>query len=175
MTVLAIDPGYVESGFVLYDGKVVEAGIEKNEDLLAHCYISSASHICIEQIESQGMAVGKETFETVFWSGRFFEAFGLIDGRHRLTRRAIKLHLCGSSKATDANIRMALIDRFGGSSAVEHGKKCRKIKSKNHGVSCPVCGGYGWENPPGPLAGISGHLWAALAVGVTFLDQLKQP
>ena len=51
------------------------------------------------------------------WAGRFAEA------AHRvpvvmLPRRAVKLALCGDSRAKDANIRQALIDRFGGSAAV---------------------------------------------------------
>jgi hypothetical protein len=50
------------------------------------------------------MAVGAEVFDTVLWAGRFAEA------AHRvpvvmLPRRAVKLALCGDSRAKDANIR----------------------------------------------------------------------
>lgn len=73
--------------------------------------------VVIEKVESYGMAVGAEVFDTVLWAGRFAEA------AHRvpvvmLPRRAVKLALCGDSRAKDANIRQALIDRFGGSAAV---------------------------------------------------------
>ncbi len=35
-----------------------------------------------------------------------------------LPRRAVKLELCADSRAKDANIRQALLDRFGGSTAI---------------------------------------------------------
>ena len=52
--------------------------------------------VVIEKIESYGMAVGAEVFDTVRWAGRFDEA------AHRvpvvmLPRRAVKLALCGDS------------------------------------------------------------------------------
>ena len=61
-----------------------------------------------------------------------------------LPRRAVKLALCGDSRARDANIRQALIDRFGGSAAV------------------------GRKAAPGPLYGISRDVWSALAIAVTY-------
>ncbi len=64
-----------------------------------------------------------------------------------LPRRAVKLALCGDSRAKDANIRQALIDRFGGSAAV------------------------GRKAAPGPLYGISRDVWSALAIAVTYSIQ----
>ena len=58
------------------------------------------------------MAVGAEVFETVHWSGRFTEALWPTPVV-QLPRRAVKLHLCGSARAKDPNIRQALLDRFG--------------------------------------------------------------
>jgi len=98
----------------------------------------------IEQIAAMGMAVGAEVFETCFWSGRFAEAWG--GSFERLKRHEIKMHLCGNMRAKDANIRVALMDRFGGSQSV--GKK----------------------KTPGPLYGIAGDQWSALAVAVTWFD-----
>ena len=68
-----------------------------------------------------------------------------------LTRRAVKLHLCGSARAKDTNIRAALIDRFGGTG----GRRAA----------------VGLKASPGPLYGIRSHEWAALAVAVTWHDQ----
>jgi hypothetical protein len=70
----------------------------------------------IEKVESYGMAIGVEVFDTVLWAGRFAEA------AHRVPvvmvpRRAVKLALRGDSRAKDANIRQALIEGFGGSTA----------------------------------------------------------
>ncbi len=100
--------------------------------------------LVIEQIAAMGMAVGAEVFETCFWSGRFAQAWrGPCE---RLKRHEIKMHLCGNMRAKDANIRVALMDRFGGSQSV--GKK----------------------KTPGPLYGIAGDQWSALAVAVTWYD-----
>lgn len=155
LTVMAIDPGYEQSAWVLFDGRrVVDHGIEPNEDLLQRLTsgtwrLETIQATVIEGIESFGMAVGREVFETVFWTGRFFER-----GRHkalrveRMFRKTVKVHLCQSSRAQDSNIRVALIDRFGGSDRAV-GKKAA----------------------PGPLYGIKSHEWAALAIAVTWWDQ----
>jgi hypothetical protein len=144
---LAIDPGTTESAFVLFDGaRVVDHGLLLNEPLLHRLKareFGSDYVTVIEQIEAMGMSVGASTFETVFWSGRFAQASQPFD---RVTRRAVKLHLCGSMRAKDPNIRQALLDRFGGAGAV------------------------GTKAAPGPLRGVSSHRWAALAVAVTWWD-----
>lgn len=62
------------------------------------------------------MGAGAEVFDAFLWAGRLAEA------AHRvpvvlLPRRAVKPTLCGDSRAKDANIRRALLDRFGGSAA----------------------------------------------------------
>ena len=138
--VIGIDPGPRESAFVVWDGeRVVSCGDMLNRDLALQLD-SASSTIACEWVESFGMAVGREVFETVFAVGVFSEhakPFRLVP------RRDVKLHLCASPRAKDANIRQALIDRFG-----EVGTK------KN----------------PGPLFGISQHRWAALAVAVTAHD-----
>ncbi len=150
MTVLAIDPGPTESAFVCLRGGDHLGEFEKlpNQQLLDKldraCWVGDV--VVIEMIASYGMAVGAEVFETCVWIGRFMQACGKTPV-HRLTRNQIKNHLCHSSKAKDANIRQALIDRFGGADAI--GKKAKQ----------------------GPLYGVSGDVWAALAVAVTYMDQ----
>lgn len=138
--ILAIDPGTVQSGWVLFDGlRAVAAGINANEVVLglcASCADGRASVLAIEKIEGMGMAVGKETFETVHWSGRFYQAWpGLRVAR--ITRREVKLMLCGSMRAKDPNVRQALIDELGAP---------------------------GTKKAPGPTYGVSSHAWTALAV-----------
>jgi hypothetical protein len=155
-TILAIDPGPERSAWVKYDaGHLLGRGYEDNGLLLARFRddlspgtwpLWDAKAVVIEKVESFGMAVGAEVFETVFWSGRFAEAASPLPV-HRIGRKAVKLHLCGQARAKDPNVRQALIDRFGGPSAI--GKKAS----------------------PGPLYGISGDVWSALAVAVTFHDQ----
>jgi hypothetical protein len=136
--ILAIDPGTNQSGFVLWDGSVLESGMLDNQDLLSRLqdvHSWKPSVVAIEMIASYGMAVGKEVFDTCVWIGRFTERAGAPV--HLLFRRDIKIHLCGTAKAKDANIRMALIDK--------------------HGTP-------GTKKQPGRTYGISGNLWAALAV-----------
>lgn len=147
MRVLAIDPGYVQSAIVEFDGSVLhQHRTVPNEQLLKElpCMVGV---LVIEQIAAMGMAVGEEVFETVFWSGRFAQSFrGSFE---RIKRHAIKMHLCGNTRAKDPNIRQALLDRFGPGRALALGTKTRQ----------------------GPLYGVAGDQWAALAVAVTWWDQ----
>jgi hypothetical protein len=142
---LAIDPGPVESAYVfMRDGKVGEFGKVPNCELLdALREDLGSTQLVIEMIASYGMPVGAEVFETCVWIGRFMESFG-ADRCDRLTRVAIKSHLCHSAKAKDGNIRQALIDRLG-----------------------PP----GTKKSPGETYGISGDVWSALAVAVTWMDK----
>jgi hypothetical protein len=163
--VVAVDPGYRESAWLSFDGaRVIRHAIEPNEYLLmrfwkdawseegfgAGAYEHKPTCVVFEQIESFGMAVGREVFETVFWTGRLYQAAGRVTTQtKRMPRREVKVHLCQSSRAQDSNIRTALIDRFGGSDAIG------KTKSK------------------GPLWGIKSHEWSALAIAVTWYDLHK--
>ncbi len=147
-TILAIDPGSAQSAWLQYDGSSPGSfGITANE-VLAKALRSGGlpDVVVIEKIESYGMAVGAEVFDTVWWAGRFAEAASRVPVV-MLPRRAVKLALCGDSRAKDANIRQALIDRFGGSAAV------------------------GRKAAPGPLYGISRDVWSALAIAVTYALQ----
>jgi hypothetical protein len=157
-TILAIDPGTVQSAWVLYAGGLpVAFGIWSNADLLdalrsgAPTYAAFEPAVAvIEQVASYGMPVGAEVFETVRWSGRFEEALHPTPVV-LLPRMAVKMHLCGNSRAKDANIRRALLDKFGGPSFDP------KVA-------------VGTKKAPGPLYGIHADLWAALAIAVTFAE-----
>lgn len=146
-TVLAIDPGPEQSGWCLYrrDGVVLGSGVKPNDIMIQEVRYAYAESLAIEMIASYGMAVGREVFETCVWIGRFQQAFRSPSEVKKVYRKDVKLHLCGTTKAKDANIRQALIDIFGGSKAI--GKK-----------ACP-----------GPLYGVKSHAWPALAVAVTVM------
>lgn len=112
--ILAIDPGTIQSAFVLWDAdqkEVKEKGIVKNLDLIAYIERDNADDTVIEMVASYGMAVGKEVFETCVWVGRFYQASPCPV--HLLYRREVKMFLCGNMRAKDANIRQALIDMLG--------------------------------------------------------------
>ena len=152
MNILAIDPGTTQSGAVWMRGDTVdEARVFPNAEMLAWIRGTDTGRVVvIEMIASYGMPVGKETFETCVWIGRFIEA---AEQREvgRLFRKDIKRHLCGSLKAKDSHIWQAILDRYGpGKDAAVGNKK-----------------------QPGPLYGITSHQRAALAVGLTWLDGVR--
>lgn len=149
MKILAIDPGNVESAFVIYDttdSSLKMFGKKPNDVVMVLIdgilTQKLADAMIVEQVACMGMAVGESVFETVFWSGRFVERWGRT--WDRVKRHQVKMHLCNSMRAKDGNIRQALIDRFG-----EPGTK--KAQGKTYGIS--------------------GDVWAALAVAVTWSDQ----
>lgn len=152
--VFGIDPGPKRSAIIVVRDGVPrpDFAIYDNEDLLGVLRGLTRSSdglvdvVVIEKIESFGMAVGADVFETVFWSGRFAEAAYPLRVE-RIGRMAVKMALCHNSRAKDANIRQALIDRFGGLAAI--GRKAN----------------------PGPLYGVAGDVWSALAVAVTWADR----
>lgn len=149
--VLALDPGTVETAYVLWDGsKLFSKGILPNKEIISGIYDSLwFAHACyIEEIAGYGMNVGAEVFKTIYWYGRFAEAWyaNSLSATEAVLvpRKTIKLHHCGSNKATDANVRQVLVDRFG-----PPGKK---------------------SNPNPITFGVSTHVWSALAIAVYAID-----
>jgi hypothetical protein len=156
MTIIAIDPGPTHSAVVVYSTtarKIAEQAKYSNEYIAEHLQVELCFYmpdrLVIEQVCSYGMPVGAEVFETVYWSGIFAASFGL-DRTDRIPRKTIVTNLCGSARAKDANVRQAIIDRFGG--------KEKAIGNKKQ---------------PGPLYGIGGDCWSALAVALTWCDQQR--
>lgn len=150
MKILAIDPGTTHSAYVgLCDTVPVDFGFLPNNQLLLDLRDSGHEYdeIAVEMIACYGMAVGREVFETCLIIGRIQEiASASRDGAvpcRLITRKDVKLHLCQSPRAKDANIRQALIDRYGGKT-LAIGSKAQR----------------------GPLYGVKSHGWAALAVAV---------
>jgi hypothetical protein len=93
--------------------------------------------VAVEWIESYGMPVGKEVFQTVFQIGQIAGWLRRKGSVRLIPRKDVKLSLCGFSRAKDPNVRQSLLDAIG-----------------------PV----GTKKAPGPLYGVSSHYWAALGV-----------
>lgn len=154
--ILAIDGGTEKSAWVLYNPEthvVEDCNIESNEslrDMLASTVLRPTNtELVLEWVSCYGMPVGDETFQMVYWLGRFAEAWE--KPVHRIKRTDIKLQLCGSARAKDANVRQALLDRF------------------------PPTGGgrtpqVGTSKKPGPLYGARSHIWSAIAVAVAWWE-----
>ncbi len=139
-SILALDPGEKESGWCIYNGTVIASGVCGNAELLAGLQSHSADVLAVEMISSYGMPVGREVFETCVWIGRFKQAWRDPEAVRLIYRRDVKMHLCASARAKDANIRQALLD---------------------------AVGPQGVKASPGPTYGVKSHAWAALAVAVT--------
>lgn len=156
MYILALDVGTTHTGWVYVDVHpystffaIRQFGKTENEllrDLLVkNCIITEADCVAYEEFASYGMPIGVTTMQSILWNGRFIEiAASYGKTAYPVFRREVKMHLCNSVKAKDANVRQALIDKFG-----EPGTK------KN----------------PGRLYGISADMWSALAIAVTFVEK----
>lgn len=145
---IGVDPGPERSGWVvLKDGDLYAHDITPNEQMRGYLRQWHDYELVIEMIASYGMAVGKDVFETCVWIGRFIECAEPNPIR-RITRGDVKLHICGTKQAKDPNVRQALIDMY----PATGGGKTPQI---------------GTIKQPGPLYGMAGDMWAALAVAVT--------
>jgi hypothetical protein len=141
--IIALDPGTRETGWVLFDGKrVLRSGVDANDAVLAMLaeHRPSDCRLATETFQSMGMAVGQEVFETCIWIGRFVQAWHTPAEVIRIKRTQVKLQLCGTTRAKDANVRRAVMDAVG-----DPGTKARQ----------------------GPTYGVKSHAWSALAVAVT--------
>ena len=76
MNILAIDPGNIESAYVLMNDsyEIFQFGKIGNENMFEIIEETMPDKVVIEMVASYGMAVGESVFETVFWIGRFYEA-----------------------------------------------------------------------------------------------------
>ena len=146
MRILAIDPGSEQSALVLWDGsQILDHRKEPNEDIISHIILLQYDVLAIEEICSYGMPVGKDVFDTCIWTGRYIQTAVNHQRPYELIpRREVKLHLCNSVRAKDANVRQALIDKVG-----PQGKKAT----------------------PGPTYGIKADEWAALGLALTAYHQ----
>lgn len=141
--ITAIDPGTEKSAVLtLSHGCACNPEIMDNSKVLEAArngaFINGSGLVAIEMIACYGMPVGREVFETCLLIGRLLEALERDKIPTRLVyRRDVKIHLCGSMKAKDANIRQALIDKYGAP---------------------------GTKRNPGPTFGVTSHLWSALAI-----------
>lgn len=117
-TILAIDPGNIESGWAAIDStsrRPLAFNKTPNDELLEQLVYTPVDAVAIEMVASYGMPVGAEVFETCVWVGRFQQR--LADARsgvpvELVKRQPVKLHHCQSSRAKDSNVIQALVDRF---------------------------------------------------------------
>lgn len=156
---LAIDPGNTQSGWCVIDTtsrRPVAFGKTPNGSLRDNLHaniLDTVDHVAIEMIAAYGMAVGADVFETCVWIGRYVELATTANLAPQLVKRQpVKLHHCGSVRATDANIRQALVDRFAPGQP-NHGKGTTRL--------------------PGWFHGFRADIWQAYALAVYAADKLE--
>jgi hypothetical protein len=159
--VIAIDPGPTESGVCVIDTHYYRplyvAKVDNHFvlDRVKGFFAAFKVGAVIEMIGhyGTGMPAGKEVFDTCVWIGRFIEQF-LTDSEsvQTLPRTTVKLHLCGTPRAKDPNVTQALVDRFA------------PLKPNY---------GKGTKKEPGWFYGFSADMWAAYALGVTYIDMKR--
>ncbi|MDQ7992972.1 MAG: hypothetical protein AAGC63_15510 [Propionicimonas sp.] len=155
--VLAIDPGNTQSAFAVVDThtrRPIAFSKTMNEALLEAIQNGDFNYdaVYIEMVASYGMPVGAEVFDTCVWIGRYLQtAIDQGSDVHLVPRLQVKLHHCHDSKAKDANISRALVDRFA-------------YGQPNHGK--------GTKAAPGWFYGFAADVWQAYALAVLAADRL---
>lgn len=144
MKILAVDPGTTQSGYVLFDGRVLRSGVMPNEDLLKIVADDRSDVFAIERIVSYGNVVGDETFQTVHWAGRFQQAWACPNEVRLIRRLDVKKALGLRGSARDKDVNAALLAQIGPK---------------------------GTKAAPGPTYGVTSHAWAALAVAVAAMKE----
>lgn len=154
MEVIGVDPGSKKSAFVLWDNKeILDKGIHPNEDLLeflVYGWCGGPPENIILAVESMVKipgGAGKSIIQTIEWADRFYQAWQ--GEKAKVPVGNVRLALCRTMRSDNADVRRALIERFG-----EPGTK----KNPN-----PIM--YG-------LKGSGYHLVRAFAVAVVHFDHL---
>lgn len=151
MKIIGLDPGTSDGAVVVwepYERRVVYHDIKPNADLLEWLRTQTESSvIACETIMSYGQRVGAETFETCFFIGRVME---ICHQRrfefHAIKRKDVIMVHCASNKASDADVRAAMI---------------------------AYVGPPGTKKAPGPTYGLNSHMWSALAIA-TFMPAKEE-
>ena len=138
---LAIDPGTLESAYVVMDEKTrkpIEFEKTDNFSVLRRIQslVDSSYTVAIEMVASYGMPVGAEVFDTCVWIGRFDLAASQMRARIRFVyRKEEKLYLCGYLTAKDRDITRALVERYA-RGAPNYGKGTKGMPGFFYGFVC---------------------------------------
>jgi len=115
--ILGIDPGSAESAYTLIDTDYNILASDKlpNAQFMVLLPQISVSAVAVESIQSYGMTVGREVFETCYMIGRVQQKSDDMGRKVALyPRPEYTRRLCGVGKVNDAILRQALLLRFGG-------------------------------------------------------------
>lgn len=152
MRIFALDPGNDRSGYVLFDlgeNRLILSGDEPNTLVRAILALYSGVpdvHLVVEKPALIGQQIWHQILDTCIWLGQAVELFGCPERTHYMTRGQVKKALLGRSNVpkADTQIIQVLLERFPG--------------------------GKGTKKAPGPLYGIKGDAWQALALAVAYSE-----
>ena len=157
MKVFAIDPGNEQSAYCIMDDQynLYEFAKWPNKQIMEKLCskLSDVDLIVIERMMSYGMPVGAEVFISCEWIGRFAQEAEKKKPVEYVYRKDEKLYMCGSPKATDSNIRHALIERF---------------------AKFDTARGTGTKKNPDFFYGVTKDVWSSIAIATTKLDMIKE-
>ena len=159
MRVLALDPGSVETGWIVLvadpPARPERFGISPNPAVRELLTRGAFDLVAIESVPAvYGRSALPALCEAIRWEGRFMERADLADLPNIPAERArVKGLVCGAANAGDPDVRAELVRRWGGESAAFGTKAIGSGKKRIPAV-------------PGPLSGVKDHIWAALAVAV---------
>lgn len=161
MKVFAIDPGPRQSAYCVLCAETLrplDFEILPNEDLrrlIRQMDFCEDDRAAVEMLQSYGNLIGRDVLETSFWVGRFFETLvrRIQEPPALVFRMEERMHICQNSRAGDAEIRRALIDRF-----CDHDFRT----------------GRGTRAAPDWFRGFRADIWAAYAVGLTAIEKEAQ-
>ena len=155
-TLLAIDAGNIESGYVFIDAetyKPISYGKIENAKLEQLMLSTHYDYLALEMVASYGMRVGQSVFNTCFHIGRF----SLVKPNvpyDLVFRQNVKMHLLGKVAVGDAQIRDVMVHRFLTQAEMERWGDYGKGVKADKGMF------YGFNN----------DIYQAYSVGITWLD-----
>lgn len=150
MKILAIDPGPVESAYVVCDPEVREISSAHklpNQELieLLGTFGGSLADILVgEMVTSYGMTVGQPIFDTIFYLGYFVSTWGAYGMPWYLVSRKELKKIVDAPKVSDSTVRAVMIDWWGP---------------------------QGTKKEPGVTYGLAKDTWAALALATYYYQE----
>jgi hypothetical protein len=118
LKIMGVDPGSAETAYCLVneDLSIMRANKISNQEFLNYLsMIRFPFELAIEGIQSYGMVVGREIFDTCYMIGRTYQVCENSSiGKAIYNRPEYARAICGVGKVNDAVLRQVLMTRFGG-------------------------------------------------------------
>jgi Holliday junction resolvasome RuvABC endonuclease subunit len=117
LNIIGIDPGSAETAYCIVRDDLTISCADKlpNGEFIYFLRRCGVSAVAVEGIQSYGMAVGREVFDTCYMVGRILQTSEDLNLPVSIYNRPeYSKSICGVGKVTDAVLRSSLMARFGG-------------------------------------------------------------